>query len=157
MYDFSLRTELEGEAELLGIRRGRCPSIGGDKASKLKRGSVPLLKLDFEDMTYDTVIAGQYPYTEFDLHSLLFSPNPVRAYSNFQKALDIARKSKSKIIVSTRARDRYELRSESDTRTFLQVLGMTPEEAKRATRDNPAELAREASKRKIREGVEYEE
>lgn len=157
MYDFSLKPELEKEAKQLGIQAGRCPAVSGEKAIKAKKQLAPLLKLDFENLAFDTVVAKQYTYVEFDLHSLVFSPNRTKAYANFQRALDISRKAKSKILVSMRAQDQYQLRTERDIRSFLIVLGLTQEEAKAAAKGNADELAKECLKKKIREGVEYEE
>ena len=145
MIDFGLRADLAEEAMGLGwekcgvvsgtgeIRKGvidgkdyRVCYPGGPE--KARKNSADILALDFRDLVFDLVIAKANKYVEFDLNSMIWADSRFRALHNFQKALQIARKQKNKILISTRAEDRYMLRSPRDAESFLRTLGMKQEE-----------------------------
>ena len=148
MIDFGLRTDLGGEAKSLGWKdcgvvsgegEALSGSISGKEGKKYsicatkkpevaRKNNADILALDFEDLIFDLVIAKNNEFVEFDLHSILFGENIQKALHCFQKALIICRKQKNKILVSTRAENRYQLRESKDVESFLRVMGMTQEE-----------------------------
>ena len=154
MYDFHLYSDLRKEAKALGwkdvgiiggpgLTGVELPLKGGDytilipKNMKSARNTkADLLALDFENLVFDTVLGKQFEFVEFDLHSIIFGRRP-QAIANFRKALSFARFSKNKILVSTRAKDEFELRTPGDLKSLLKSLGMTNAEASKCLKDNP--------------------
>jgi len=111
---------------------------------------VDILALDFNNLVYDPVIAAGIgdAFVEFDLSSIIFSDRRMQAMSNLAKAVEIARKSDNRIIVSLRPKNEWQLRSLSDMRDLVEFLGFSRSESKEALIANPKALAELISVRK---------
>lgn len=165
MYDFHLYADLREEAKALGwkdvgivggpgLEAAELPKKRGDytilnaKDMKAARNTkADLLSLDFEDLVFDTVLGKQFEFVEFDMRSIIFRKR-APAIANFRKALNFARFCDNKILVSTRARDAFELRAPGDLQSLLKALGMTEAEASAALRGNPKAFYERVQERK---------
>ena len=121
---------LSGNGE---IRKGSVAGKGykacyTKKPEVARKNGADILALDFEELVFDLVIARSNEFVEFDLHSIIFGKSRLKALRNFQKALAICKKQKNKILVSTRALDKYQLRGMKDIESFLRTMGMSQEE-----------------------------
>ena len=120
---------------------------------------VDIIALDLESLVYDPVIASllKDAFIELDLSSVVFSQRRMRAMSSLARALEIARKSDNRLLISLRPKDQWQLRSLSDMRDLLEVLGFSRGESRQALVENPAAFVERISERKensyVRKGV----